>query len=95
MFSSTNSFYGPRLRSHTRLIDAIAHVSEDGESYIVVVEPLPGGDKSDFEGMSDDESEVQMPEEVACFLEIMHRELESPSGPKSERPQRKKKKKKK
>ena len=90
MSTGTNSFYGLRIRSHIRLIDAISHVSEDDESDIVVVGPPAGGDGSDIEGMSDDESEGQMPEEVACLMETMHRELEEPSNPESERAQRKK-----
>ena len=85
MSIDTNSFYGPRIRSDTRLIDAMSHVSEDCESDIVVVGPPAGGDGSDIEGMSDDESEGQMPEEVACLMETMHRELVELSKPESER----------
>ena len=38
---------------------------------IVVVGPPAGGDGSDIEGMSDDESEGQMSEEVACLMETI------------------------
>ena len=76
MSISTNSLYGPRVRPHTRLIEAKSHVSDDGEKDIVIVETSAGhsGDGSDIQGMSDDESESQMPEEVAWLMETMHRE---------------------
>ena len=90
MSFSTNSFYEPRIRSHTRLIDAISHVSEGGESNIVVVRPLGGGDGTDIEGVSDDESEFQMPEEVTCIMETIQREMKEPSNPESERTLRQK-----
>ena len=89
MSIGANSFYAPRIRSHTRLIDTISHVSEDGESDIVVVGHPAGGDGSDIEGMSDDESEGKMPEEVACLMENMHREMEEPSNLESERTEKK------
>ena len=83
----------PRIRSHTRLIDAISHVSEDDKSDIVVVGLLTGGDGSNIEGMSDDESEGQTPEKVVRPMETIHRELKEPSNPKSGRIQRKRRKK--
>ena len=75
MSISTNCFYGPRIQSHTRLIDAISHVSEDGESDIVAVGPPDCGDGSDNDGTSDDENEGLMLEEIAWLMETMHREL--------------------
>ena len=46
------------MRLHTRLIEAISHMSEDGERDIVIIGPSAGrgGDRSDTEGMSDEES---------------------------------------
>ena len=87
MSTSTSSFYGPRIEPHTRLIEAISHMSEDGERDIVVIGPSAGrgGDRSDTEGMSDEESESQMPEEIACVMETMHRELEELSNPETEK----------
>ena len=57
MSISTNSFYGSRIRSHTRLIDVMSHVSEDGEGDIAVVGPPAGGDGSVIKGMSNYEGE--------------------------------------
>ena len=51
---------------------------------MMVVGNPAGGDGSDIKGMSNDESESQMSEEVACLMETMHRELEEPSNPESE-----------
>ena len=48
-------------------------------------------DRSDIEGMSDDESAFQLPEEVACIMETILRELEEQSSPESKRTLRKKK----
>ena len=84
MSNTFNSLYGPRIRSYTRLIHAISHASEGGKSDIVVVGPPGGGDGSDIEVMSDDDSEFQMPEEVTCNMETILRELEKPSNPECE-----------
>ena len=89
MSISTNSFYAPQILSHTRLIDVMLHVSEGGAIDIVVVGSPCGGDESDIEGMSDDESEFQMPEEVACIMVTFHPETEEPSDLESERTLRK------
>ena len=60
-------------------------MSEDGESDIVVVAPPAGSDGSYTEGMSNHESEGQMPEEVASLMETVHRELEEPNNLESKR----------
>ena len=90
MSISTKSFYGPWIRSHTRLFGAVSHVSEDGEKDIVVVGRPAGGDGIHFERMSDDETEGKMPEEVACPMDTMQWESEEPNNPESKGTQRKK-----
>ena len=66
----------------------MSHMTGDSESDIVEVEPPTGGDWSDIQGLSNDESEGQMPYVVACRMETMHRELKEPSNSESERTQR-------
>ena len=59
MSISTNSFYGLWIRSHTRLIDAMSHVSEVGRSDIVVAGHPADSDESDIEEIRDDGAYVQ------------------------------------
>ena len=65
---TVNSFYGPKTKPHTRLVEAITDLPDNGKCNIVVVGPPTGGDGSDLEDVSDDELDPDWPGDVACVL---------------------------
>ena len=74
MSFTVNIFYGPKIKPHTRLAEAIADLPDNGKCDIVVVGPPAGGDGSNLEDVSDDERDPDWPGEVACVMETIHRE---------------------
>ena len=59
-----------------RLSDVISDVSGDGESDIEIFRPSAGGSQSEIEWISDDKNKIQMPQDVTCFMQTLHRESE-------------------